>query len=56
MFGDFWSPLVSCSIISLQIATTGESSLNMLASYTMLAQGAGTLAVFLKHAKRQLKD
>lgn len=39
MFGDFglhW--LVVPIIISLQITITGEFSLNMLASYTMLAQ------------------
>ncbi|MEB5926166.1 PTS transporter subunit EIIC [Enterococcus faecalis] len=52
IFGLHW---LVVPIISLQIATTGESSLNMLASYTMLAQGAGTLAVFLKTRKAPVK-
>ncbi len=52
IFGLHW---LVVPLISQQIATTGESSLNMIASFTMLAQGAGALAVFLKSRKADLK-
>ncbi|AYG01839.1 PTS transporter subunit EIIC [Lactococcus allomyrinae] len=52
IFGLHW---LIVPIISQQIAATGESSLNMIVSFTMLAQGAGALAVFLKTRKSDMK-
>ncbi|MFC4652244.1 PTS transporter subunit EIIC [Lactococcus nasutitermitis] len=52
IFGLHW---LVVPLISQQIAATGESSLNMIASFTMLAQGAGALAVFFKSRKSDLK-
>lgn len=52
IFGLHW---LIVPLISQQIAATGASSLNMIVSFTMLAQGAGALAVFLKTRKMDLK-
>ncbi|MDR2975725.1 MAG: PTS transporter subunit EIIC [Streptococcaceae bacterium] len=52
IFGLHW---LIVPLISQQIASTGESSLNMIVSFTMLAQGAGALAVFFKTRQASLK-
>ena len=52
IFGLHW---LIVPLISQQIAATGASSLNMIVSFTMLAQGAGALAVFVKSRKADLK-
>lgn len=52
IFGLHW---LIVPIISQQIATTGASSLNMIVSFTMLAQGVGALAVFFKSRKADMK-
>jgi PTS system beta-glucosides-specific IIC component len=52
IFGLHWLVI---PIIALQIANTGQSNINMIVSFTMLAQGAGALAVFLKSRHEDLK-
>lgn len=52
IFGLHW---LVVPLISQQIAETGASSLNMIVSFTMLAQGTGALAVFFKTRKKELK-
>ncbi|MDR0199737.1 MAG: PTS transporter subunit EIIC, partial [Streptococcaceae bacterium] len=52
IFGLHW---LVVPIISQQIAATGESAINMIVSFTMLAQGVGALAVFFKSKKTDLK-
>lgn len=52
IFGLHWLVI---PILTQQIVTTGESNINMIVSFTMLAQGAGALAVFLKTRQQSLK-
>ena len=52
IFGLHWLVI---PILTEQIVTTGESNINMIVSFTMLAQGAGALAVFVKTKKADLK-
>lgn len=52
IFGLHW---LIVPIISQQIATTGQSNLNMIVSFTMLAQGVGALTIFFKSKRADLK-
>ncbi|WP_096817288.1 PTS transporter subunit EIIC [Lactococcus fujiensis] len=52
IFGLHW---LVVPLISQQLAATGTSSLNMIVSFTMLAQGTGALAVFFKTRKTDIK-
>ena len=52
IFGLRWMVI---PILTQQIAQTGESNINMIVSFTMLAQGAGALAVFIKTKQASLK-
>lgn len=52
IFGLHW---LVVPLISQELAATGASSLNMIVSFTMLAQGVGALTVFFKSKKADLK-
>lgn len=52
IFGLHWMVI---PILTQQIAQTGQSNINMIVSFTMLAQGTGALAVFFKTKKADLK-
>lgn len=52
IFGLHW---LVVPLISQELAATGASSLNMIVSFTMLAQGVGALTVFFKTKKADLK-
>ncbi|MQW23358.1 MULTISPECIES: PTS transporter subunit EIIC [unclassified Lactococcus] len=52
IFGLHW---LIIPILTLQLASTGQSNINMIVSFTMLAQGAGALAVFVKTRKTDMK-
>lgn len=52
IFGLHWAVI---PIISNDIASTGHSYLNAIISATMVAQGAGALAVFAKTKNKQMK-
>ncbi|MDR0300217.1 MAG: PTS transporter subunit EIIC [Streptococcaceae bacterium] len=52
IFGLHWLVI---PILTVQLATTGQSNINMIVSFTMLAQGAGALAVFFKTRKADMK-
>lgn len=52
IFGLHW---LIIPILTLQLASTGQSNINMLVSFTMLAQGASALAVFVKTRKTDMK-
>lgn len=52
IFGLHWMVI---PILTQQIAQTGQSNINMIVSFTMLAQGTGALAVFFKTRKTALK-
>jgi len=52
IFGLHWMVI---PILTQQIAETGQSNINMIVSFTMLAQGAGALAVFFKAKNAGLK-
>ncbi|MDR0298178.1 MAG: PTS transporter subunit EIIC [Streptococcaceae bacterium] len=52
IFGLHWLVI---PILSQQLAQTGESNINMIVSFTMLAQGVGALAVFIKTKKADMK-
>lgn len=52
IFGLHW---LIIPILTLQLASTGQSNINMIVSFTMLAQGAGALAVFFKTKKADMK-
>lgn len=53
IFGLHW---LVVPLISQELAATGASSLNMIVSFTMLAQGVGALTVFFKSKKQTSKD
>ena len=52
IFGLHW---LIIPILTLQLANTGQSNINMIVSFTMLAQGVGALAVFFKTRKEDMK-
>ena len=52
IFGLHW---LVVPILTNQITLTGQSNINMIVSFTMLAQGVGALAVFLKTRKADMK-
>jgi PTS system beta-glucosides-specific IIC component len=52
IFGLHWLVI---PIISQQLAQHGQSPINMIVSFTMLAQGVGALAIFFKTKKEDLK-
>ncbi|MDR3240767.1 MAG: PTS transporter subunit EIIC [Lactobacillaceae bacterium] len=52
IFGLHWMVI---PVLTQQIAETGQSNINMIVSFTMLAQGTGALAVFFKTKKEELK-
>ena len=52
IFGLHW---LIIPILTLQLASTGESNINMIVSFSMLAQGAGALAVFVKTKKTDMR-
>lgn len=52
IFGLHWMVI---PILTQQIAETGQSNINMIVSFTMLAQGAGALAVFFKAKNAGIK-
>ena len=41
--------------ILLQLVTTGQSDINMIVSFTMLAQGTGALVIFFKTRHQEIK-
>ncbi|HEY0222278.1 PTS transporter subunit EIIC [Lactovum miscens] len=52
IFGLHW---LVVPILTNQINLTGQSNINMIVSFTMLAQGVGALAVFFKSRKADMK-
>ncbi|HAV52694.1 MAG TPA: PTS beta-glucoside transporter subunit IIABC, partial [Leuconostoc mesenteroides] len=52
IFGLHWMVV---PLIANEIAQTGQSQLNALVNFTMIAQGAGALAVFAKTKIANLK-
>lgn len=52
IFGLHWMVV---PLIANEIAQTGQSNLNMLVNFTMIAQGAGAMAVFFKTRNKSLK-